>query len=159
MDALHARAAKTLVLASPAYKQGEPIPERYTCKGADVSPPFSISGVPPAAKALALILDDPDAPRGTWTHWTAWNIPTKVVRLDEGADLSKSGARQGVTSAGSIGYHGPCPPSGTHRYFTRLYALKEPLPLGEGATRAQLDKALDGKVLAWGELMGTFAHR
>lgn len=151
-------APRVLQVTSPSFAAGAPIPNKYTCKGEDVSPAFAIGFLPKGTKSLALILDDPDAPRGTWTHWTAWNIPADLTKIPEDVDLTRHGARQGTTSAGSIGYHGPCPPSGTHRYFLRVYALGTELALAEGATRKQLDDAMVGNVLAMGELMGTYAR-
>jgi Raf kinase inhibitor-like YbhB/YbcL family protein len=150
--------APAFTVTSPVFKAGQPIPDRFSCKGEDVSPPLEIRGAPRGTQSLALILDDPDAPGGTWTHWTAWDLPPTVATIAEGTDLGKLGARQGVTSAGSIGYHGPCPPSGTHRYFFRIYALRSKIGLKEGATRPQLEAAMAPNMLAVGELMGTFAR-
>lgn len=147
-----------LDLSSPAFADGQPIPPRFTCSGADVSPPFAWSGVPRAARALAFVLDDPDAPGGTWTHWTFWNLPASAKGLDEGADVTHAGGVQGKTSNGHVGYHGPCPPSGTHRYIATLYALSQPLSLQHGASVQQLRSAMTGRVLAQAKLMGTFAR-
>jgi Raf kinase inhibitor-like YbhB/YbcL family protein len=146
-----------LRITSEAFKEGEPIPSRFTCAGADVSPPLAWSGVPQNAKVLALVVEDPDAPGGTWTHWTFWNLPAAVKVLPEGADVAAMGATQGTTGAKSTGYHGPCPPSGTHRYFFRLYALSQPLTLPEGSRPERLRAAMTGRVLAEAQLMGTFA--
>jgi Raf kinase inhibitor-like YbhB/YbcL family protein len=144
-------------LASTAYTEGNPIPKRHTCDGTDVSPPLQWSGVPAGARALALILDDPDAPGGTWTHWTVWNMPPGTTELPEGADVTRLGARQGKTSNGKAGYHGPCPPSGRHRYICTLYALSQALDLPEGGV-AELRRAMEGKVLGEAKLMGTYAR-
>jgi len=146
----------SFTLTSTAYQEGQAIPAKYTCKGEDVSPPFSWSGLHPNAKSLAFVLDDPDAPGGTWTHWTFWNLPASAKGLEEEADVTDAGAVQGLTSSKGIGYHGPCPPSGTHRYIATLYALSQPLTLREGATVQQLRSALTGRVLAQAKLTGTF---
>lgn len=146
-----------LKLTSPSYAEGQAIPERFTCKGADVSPPFAWSGVPRGARSLAFILDDPDAPGGTWTHWTFWNLPAAAKGLEEGADVTAAGAVQGRTSNGTQGYHGPCPPSGTHRYVATLYALSQPLSLQQGATAQQMRAAMTGRIVAQARLAGTFA--
>lgn len=158
MDHAALRAPRSLTLTSAAFQHGAPIPRRHSGHGDDTSPPLAWSGAPAGTKAFALVVDDPDAPRGTWTHWTAWDLPATTTRLDEGADVAKLGARQGVTSARTNGYHGPAPPSGTHRYFFRVFALSEPLALQEGAGIEDVWRALGERTLAWGELMGTFAH-
>lgn len=148
---------KNVQVSSPAVLQGRPIPPRHTCSGEDVSPLLRVAGIPPNAKALAVIMDDPDAPRGTWLHWTAWNLPATTKELGEGVDVAKLGGREGLTDNGDTGYGGPCPPPGKpHRYFFKVYALSETLPTGAGARLADLEAAMKGKVLAWGELMGTF---
>jgi hypothetical protein len=143
-------------LSSPAFREGQPIPVLFTCKGRDVSPQLAWSGLPAGTQALALVVDDPDAPRGTWTHWTLWDLPATVQGLPQGVDVAGLGAVQGTTTAGSQGYHGPCPPSGAHRYFFQLYALGGRLGLPPGSSVAELRKALQGRVLAEARLMGTF---
>lgn len=145
-------------MTSPAFRDGQPIPRDYTCQGRDVSPPLVITQIPAAASHLALILDDPDAPRGTWTHWTFWDLPAENVRLAEGQDVAALRAMQGRTSARSIGYHGPCPPTGTHRYYVHVYALGARLGLTSGAAVAELRAALANKAIAHGVLMGTYAQ-
>jgi len=155
-------AAMSLALTSPAFAQGKPIPSKYTCDGADVSPPLSWTGVPAKARSLALVMDDPDAPVGVWDHWILFNIPANAPGLPEGVLRSATladGARQGNNSWPRIGYGGPCPPSGTHRYFFRLYALDAMLDLATGATKAQLEAAMKGHVLAQAALMGTYARK
>jgi Raf kinase inhibitor-like YbhB/YbcL family protein len=144
-------------LRSPAFSQGAGVPQLYTCKGRDASPPLEWVGAPAETRFFALVMDDPDAPVGLWTHWTWWDLPAHVVTLPEGADVERLGALQGTTTAKSVGYHGPCPPSGTHRYFFRLHALGSSLGLPRGADRAAFDKALRGKSLAEATLMGTFS--
>ncbi|MCA1811200.1 MAG: YbhB/YbcL family Raf kinase inhibitor-like protein [Halobacteriales archaeon] len=143
---------------SPAFEPNGPIPAAFTCSGADTSPPLEWSGVPPGAKTLALILDDPDAPRGTWTHWTFWDLPAAVAGLGEGESAARRGATEGVTSNRKTGYHGPCPPSGTHRYVFTLYAVDGRLGLPAKATVEELRRALQGHVLAQADVMGTYAR-
>jgi Raf kinase inhibitor-like YbhB/YbcL family protein len=152
----------TMELKSPAFAAGADIPAKHTCDGPDVSPPLSWTDPPAGTRSFALVADDPDAPAGTWVHWVAWNIPPGARSLAEGLPKRGSlpdGTKQGTTDFGRVGYGGPCPPSGTHRYFFRLYALDSPLPLPEGAARDDLDRALKGHVLAQGELMGRYRRR
>lgn len=147
-------------LSSTAFGPGAQIPTQYTCKGADISPALQWSGAPPHTVALALVMDDPDAPSGDWVHWVLWNLPASSHTLTE--DLPQreelaDGTRQGHNSFGKTGYKGPCPPTGqTHRYFVRLYALDGKLGLAPGATRDELETAMKGHVLAQTEYMGTF---
>lgn len=150
-------APKTLRVTSTAFADGDPIPREFTCQGEDVSPPLAVGGVPPGAKSLALIVDDPDAPRGTWTHWTAWDLPSATRTLPRGVDVAKLGGREGLNDSHGVGWEGPCPPSGTHRYFFKVYALAAPLGLPRGAKRPDVERAMADKVLAWGELMGRYA--
>jgi len=148
-------------LKSSAFATGGMIPTKYTCDGPDVSPPLSWSDVPAAAKTLALIADDPDAPMGTWVHWVAWNIPPNARGLEEGVpkkDSLPNGMKQGMTDFRSIGYGGPCPPSGTHRYFFKLYALDTSLNLPPSTTKKDLEKAMQGHLLQRGELLGKYAR-
>lgn len=148
-----------ITLTSSAFEEGGAIPSKYTCDGADVSPPLSWAGVPEGTESLALISDDPDAPMGTWVHWVLFNLPPDATELAEnippGLTLP-NGARQGETDFGRIEYGGPCPPGGTHRYYFRLYALDVMLDLDAGATKAELVDAMEGHVLDEGELMGTY---
>lgn len=144
------------VLSSPAFAQGQPIPREYTCDGADISPPLAWSGVPPDAKSLALIVDDPDAPSGTWVHWVLFDIPPQSGGLPEHASTS---GIHGSNSWQRLGYGGPCPPGGTHRYFFKLYALDSALSLPPGTGKTQLLSAMEGHVLAHAELMGTYRRR
>lgn len=148
-----------LNISSPAFSEGEMIPTRYTCDGPDDSPELSWSGVPEAAKSLALICDDPDAPMGTWVHWVLFNIPSSAKGLTAAipSDASlKNGARHGTNDFRRLGYGGPCPPGGTHRYFFKLYALDDELDLESGITKAELLEAMQGHILAEGQLMGTY---
>ncbi|MBN2288239.1 MAG: YbhB/YbcL family Raf kinase inhibitor-like protein [Candidatus Glassbacteria bacterium] len=153
----------SIQLTSPAFEQGEMIPDRYTCKGQDISPALNWVGLPEGTHSLALVFDDPDAPMGIWVHWVIYNIPADSSGLPENVPASKpvlsGGAAQGTNSWGRIGYGGPCPPSGTHRYYFRLYALDNGLELKPGATKAQLLKAMESHVLAECELMGRYAKR
>ena len=149
----------TFTLRSPVFAQGQPIPQRYTCDGEDVSPPLAWEGAPQAA-SYVLIMDDPDAPIGTFTHWILYNIPGQVTSLPEGLTKEgrlSQGMLQGRNDFGRLGYGGPCPPRGpAHRYYFRLYALDAPLDLPPGANKAQVLKAMEGHILAWAELMGTY---
>lgn len=139
-------------LASPAFESGKPIPPRYSCDGENISPHLDISSLPDGTAALALILDDPDAPGGTWDHWIAYDIGP-VTTIDEGDHAIGTG---GLNSWRETGYGGPCPPSGVHRYFFKLFALDTELGLGEGAAKAEVLNAMEGHVLADATLMGTF---
>lgn len=139
-------------LESPVFAEGQPIPRRYTCDGEDVSPPLIISDPPEGTSHFVLIMDDPDAPRGTWDHWVVYDIPGEVGEIPEGT----SPGVEGRNSWGRLGYGGPCPPSGTHRYVFRVLALDGPLELGEGATKEQVLSAAAGKILAEATLTGTY---
>ena len=146
-------------ITSAAFEEGGMIPAKYTCDGANVSPPLAWSDVPPDAKSLALITDDPDTSHGTWTHWVVYKIPATEKGLPEGVpegDTLADGARQGTNDPKKTAYSGPCPPDGTHRYFFKLYALDTDLNLASGATKDQLLKAIEGHVVAEGELMGQY---
>ena len=140
------------VLSSPAFRAGKTIPRAYTCDGASRIVPLRWSGAPAAARSFALLVDDPDAPSGTFTHRLAWAIPGTSHALAGVAP------REGTTSAGRIGWVGPCPPSGTHRYVFRLYALGSPLRLARGADKAAFLAALRGKVLATATLVGRYGR-
>jgi Raf kinase inhibitor-like YbhB/YbcL family protein len=146
-------------LTSAAFKDGQSIPRPYTCDGVNISPPLEWSGVPRAAKTLAIVCDDPDAPGGTWVHWVLYNLPADNIGLVENLPTTEklaAGGFQGPNDSGKIGYGGPCPPSGTHRYFFRVYALDSELPLKAGATKTDLTKAMEGHTLVQGQLMGTY---
>jgi Raf kinase inhibitor-like YbhB/YbcL family protein len=146
-------------VTSSAFEEGGAIPARHTCDGQDVSPPLSWGSTPDGTESLALIADDPDAPGGMFVHWVIYNLPPDTRRLPEDVpnrDMLPNGAAQGVNGAGSVGYVGPCPPSGTHRYFFRVYALDTELDLGGGATKEALLDAMEGHVLAEGHLLGTY---
>ena len=148
-------------LTSSAFKEGQPIPATYTCKGVNISPPLEWSGVPKTARTIAIIADDPDAPSGMWVHWVLYNLPADNIGLVENLPATenlKAGGFQGKNDSGKIGYDGPCPPSGTHRYFFKIYALDAELPLKAGATKAEVEKAMAGRVVAQGQLMGTYGR-
>lgn len=152
----------TIEVTSPAFEDGAEIPSRYTCDGLDVSPPLSWGSVPDGAQSLALIADDPDAPRGTFVHWVIYDLPQDTRRLPEDVPNQRtlpSGAAQGVNGAGGVGYMGPCPPSGSHRYFFKVYALDTELDLGGGATKEEALSAMERHVLGEGRLMGTYRRR
>lgn len=150
----------SLSVTSTGFTAGQPIPPVYSCHGRNVSPPLAWTGAPGATKSFALILDDPDAPSGTYVHWVVYNLPAASSGLPEavpGRPKLDDGSLQGTTSSGGTGYTGPCPPSGTHHYHFKLYALDAVLGLSSGATKDQLLKAMQGHVLAQGELVGTFS--
>jgi Raf kinase inhibitor-like YbhB/YbcL family protein len=149
----------TLEITSSAFSEGEMIPTGYTCDGPDISPELAWTGVPETTQSLALICDDPDAPMGTWVHWVLFNIPPGARGLpgEISPDAAlENGARHGTNDFGRLGYGGPCPPGGTHRYFFKLYALDTELDLASGITKAQLIEAMEGHILAEAQLMGTY---
>jgi Raf kinase inhibitor-like YbhB/YbcL family protein len=150
-------AGSSISVTSSAFQPSGEIPARFTCNGANVSPELKISGAPNEAKSLVLIVDDPDAPRGLFTHWIAWNIDPKTTDIAENS--APSGAVQGTNDFGKSKYGGPCPPSGTHRYFFKVFALDTKLDLKPSARRAELDAAMKDHVLGQGELMGRYAHK
>ena len=149
-------------VTSHAFEDGAEIPARCTCDGLDVSPPLSWDSVPDGTQSLALIADDPDAPRETFVHWMIYDLPPDTRGPPEDVPNQRtlpSGAAQGVNGAGSVGYMGPCPPSGSHRYFFNVYALDTELGLGGGATKEDVLSAMEGHVLDEGQLMGTYRRR
>ncbi len=149
-------------IESSAFKEGALIPSKYTCDGSNVSPPLKWSEPPSGTKSIVLISDDPDAPAGTWVHWVVYNIPPVVREFPENVPSLKTlenGAVQGTNDFGRIGYGGPCPPSGTHRYYFKLYALDIVLKLGPGAKKKQIIDAIKGHVLAEGQLMGRYKRK
>ena len=148
--------AGQMKITSPAFAEGANIPVKFTCDGSDTSPPLKIDGAPAEAKTLVLIIDDPDAPSGLFTHWLVWNIDPKTQSL---AEANSAGGVEGKNDFGKTGYGGPCPPSGTHRYYFRIFALDEQLSLKPGARRKEIDAAMKGHVIAQGELMGRYARK
>lgn len=145
-----------LRLRSSAFAGGRKMPKKYTCQGQDISPPLSIAGTPMGAKSLALIMHDPDAPAGDWVHWTVWNLPANTSVIPE-ASLPV-GAVEGMTSFGTTGYGGPCPPSNTHHYVFELYALDSEFDLSPVTTANGLHVAMFGHILATATLTGIFSH-
>ena len=143
-------------ITTHAFSERRPIPERFTADGKNVSPPLVISGVPRDAKSLVLIVDDPDAPLGTWSHWLVWNIRPDTTVIAE--DSVPRGAVVGRNDAGTAKYAGPSPPRGTHRYYFRLYALDTGLELPAGAGRRDLDAAMRPHILAQAELLGRYGR-
>ena len=144
-------------ITSSAFQEGGNIPSKFTCDGADVNPALRFEGAPAEAKSLALIVDDPDAPSGLFTHWLAWNIDPKTTDVAENSAPAK--AVQGTNDFPKTGYGGPCPPSGSHRYFFKIFALDQMLDLKAGAKRAEVDAAMRGHVIAQGELMGRYSKQ
>jgi len=150
----------SIPLTSNAFAHEGLIPAQYACTGSDISPALTWSDPPEGTQSFALIMDDPDASVGTWVHWVLFNIPASSRGLTEAIPSEgtlSDGSLHGKNSGGNLGYNGPCPPSGTHRYIFKLYALDEMLGLSSGADKGELLKAMEGHILAQGELMGTFS--
>src|ERR1700756_4797419 len=143
-------------ITSSAFNEGGNIPSKFTCDGSDTSPPLQLTSVPPGAKSLVLIADDPDAPGGLFTHWLVWNIPPQTNSIAEG---SAPKGVHGTNDFGKSGYKGPCPPPGTHRYSFKIFALDRELDLRSGAKRSQVDAAIKGHVVAQGELVGRYSRK
>jgi hypothetical protein len=141
-----------LTVKSPAFEPGELIPRKYSCDGEDVNPPLTIGGAPEKTKTLVLVVEDPDAPSGTFNHWIVWNIPASTTKIAENSAPGK----EGLNSARQRGYMGPCPPSGTHRYFFKVYALDTELSLASDSKKKDAEKAMQGHILAKGELIGLY---
>ncbi len=156
------KAVSAFQLKSSAFSNGGAIPPKFTCDGPDVSPELSWNDPPVGTKAFALIMDDPDAPAGTWVHWVLYDLPPSVRELPEGVPKTKDlkiGARQGVNDFRRVGYGGPCPPRGaSHRYSFRLYALDQPTQLPAGASKGGLERAMKGHIVTQSELIGRFQH-
>ena len=147
-------AVKELIIKSSAFVNNGPIPSKYTCDGQDVNPPLSIEGIPQGTQSLALTVDDPDAPMGTWDHWIVWNIPPS----DEIRENTTPGI-EGMNDFRKHSYGGPCPPSGTHRYFFKVYALDARLSLSPNSRKKDLEKAMEGHILAKGETLGRYSRK
>ena len=143
-------------ITSSVFQEGGNIPPKFTCDGGDTSPPLQIAEVPSRAKSLALVVDDPDAPSGLFTHWMVWNISPQTNTIAEG---STPKGVHGTNDFGKSGYGGPCPPSGTHRYYFKIFALDRELDLPPGTKRNQLVAAMKGHVVAQGELMGRYSRK
>lgn len=152
----------SIILTSTAFTEGGAIPRKYTCDSEDVSPPLAWSGIPEDARSLTLIVDDPDAPVGTWVHWVLYDIPPGLSGLPEAVVKNPTVPEigtQGTNDFRKIGYGGPCPPKGKpHRYFFRLYALDTTLSLKPGATRREVEDAIQGHILAQGQIHGTYGR-
>ncbi len=157
MDNTNQAPATDFAIISPAFRDGAQVPVQYTCRGQNVNPPLNFFNAPPESKGLALIMHDPDAPAGDYTHWLVWDIPTSTETI--AANSVPVGAVQGTNSSDSIKYIGPCPPKGTgdHRYIFEAYAMDRPLLLPSGATRQQLEQAMYGRILATAVLTGIFS--
>lgn len=143
----------TMKVESPDFKDGTSIPADFTCDGFNMNPNLILKEVPKEAKSIAIIMDDPDAPSGTFVHWLAWNISPAMIRISAGERLK---AIQGKNDFGKLKYGGPCPPSGTHRYFFKLYALDTFIGLKEGSTKQELENAMKDHILAEAKIMGTY---
>ena len=153
--------SSAMELKSSAFKNNEMIPVLYTCDGKDISPPLGWNDVSEKTKSFALICDDPDAPAGTWVHWVVYNIKSSTIELPAKVlpqGKMPNGAIQGINDFGKIGYGGPCPPSGTHRYFFKLYALDAMLDLETGVTKKQLLQAMEGHILSEAKLVGKYTR-
>lgn len=144
-------------ISSKAFKDNGDIPEKYTCDGTDINPPLKIDNIPDNAKSLALIVDDPDAPAGTWVHWVLWNISPDIKEINED-DVPKN-AKHGINDFGKHDYGGPCPPSGTHRYFFKLYALDSTPDLSNNAKKADLEKAMKGHIIEQAQIIGLYKKK
>jgi Raf kinase inhibitor-like YbhB/YbcL family protein len=152
----------TFQMTSAAFAQGGVIPRQYTCDAQDISPPLQWAEPPTGTRSFALIGDDPDAPAGTWVHWVLYNLPAGARSLPEALPATAElpdGSRHGQNSWRRLGYGGPCPPSGTHRYFFKLYALGTVLDIKPGANKQQLLKAMEGHILGQAELMGVYSRK
>jgi len=164
LEQVHLKGGRVMSFAieTTAFSAGGAIAKKYTCDGEDVSPGLRWTNAPAGTLSYALIADDPDAPVGTWTHWVLWNISPESTELPEGVPKNETlsdGTRQGKNDFKRIGYGGPCPPPGKpHRYFFKLYALGAKLDVKAGATRQELDRAMQGNVLSQAELMGTYGR-
>lgn len=143
---------KELSVKSSAFNNQTLIPAKYSCDGDNVNPPLTIEGIPEETKSLVLIMDDPDAPSGTFDHWVVWNIPPSTKEIGE----NTVPGTEGINGARERGYFGPCPPSGTHRYFFKVYALDEKLNLGANSKKKDVEKVMQGHILANGELIGLY---
>lgn len=152
--ALLLTSCQTMQISSTAFQDGQNIPAKYTCQGDDVNPPLQITGIPAEAKSLALIVDDPDSPTGTWVHWTIWNLDPGATEIKEGSIPKQT--TEGTTTWGTAGYRGPCPGTGKHRYFFKLYALDTTLDLNASSTKEALLSAMKGHILTSAELKGLY---
>ncbi len=143
-------------VSSTAFGNNERIPQKYTCDGENINPPLNVLGIPQGAKTVVLIMDDPDAPAGTWVHWTVWNIEPQVLEIGEGS--APQGGVEGLTSFGKPGYGGPCPHSGTHRYFFKVYALDVKLDIPPSSDKSVLEKTMTDHVMDKAEIIGLYSR-
>ena len=151
---IQAKGEENMKIKSPEFENGQNIPSKFTCEGEDVNPALTIEDIPEGTKSLSLIVDDPDAPVGLWVHWVVFDIPP-ASRMKE----NNIPGKQGINSSRGMNYHGPCPPSGTHRYFFKIYALDTVLNLKEGISKAQLENAMQGHILDKAELVGLYKRK
>ena len=142
-------------IKSSSFDEGKMIPSIYTCEGDNINPPLEFSDVPPNAKSLALIMDDPDSPKGTFTHWLMWNIPPDTGKIEENDWME--GAEQGLNDGGELGYMGPCPPTGVHHYHFKLYALNKKLDLSGDVEKASLEREIESGLIEKAELIGIYS--
>lgn len=148
-------------IKSSAFEEGEIIPKKYSCEGVNVSPPLQWSSLPAEVESFVLICEDPDAPSGLWTHWIIFNLPAEITALPEfimEREVLENGAQQGLNDFGTIGYRGPCPPGGTHRYYYRIYALDIMLQLNSRINRQNLLEAMIGHIIDQGHIMGIYTR-
>lgn len=148
---------QNMKIESPIFENNSSIPLKYTCDGEDVNPPLEISEVLENTKSLVLIVDDPDAPGGTWVHWTVWNISPETEEVGENS--TPDGGEEGITDFGKPGYGGPCPPSGTHRYFFKLFALDTILDIDSSSKVSDIEKAMEGHILDQAQLIGLYQRK
>ena len=141
-------------IKSPAFEENQPIPVTFTCNGENHNPPLEFTDVPSETQSLALIMDDPDAASGIFTHWLIWNIPPEAIKIEEG--IVPEGSEEGLNSAGQKGYMGPCPPSGTHRYFFKLYALNKRFSVSSNITKKELEDEISNSLVDKAEFIGTY---
>ena len=146
-----------MIITSPAFEQNGMIPIKYTCDGENINPPLKFIGVPEAAQSLVLIVDDPDAPYGSWVHWVVMDIDPKINSIHEG--VATASAKEGANSSGNFGYDGPCPPAGTHRYFFRLYALDKKIESAAISNKEEVMQMMSGRIIAQAELMGQYSRK
>jgi Raf kinase inhibitor-like YbhB/YbcL family protein len=150
---------KQMEITSSAFDEGAMIPKKYTCDDMDISPPLKWSNVPDGTKTFAIICDDPDAPMGTWVHWVLFNLPANIHELSEDVpalEILPNGAKQGRNDFGKIGYGGPCPPGGTHRYYFKVYALSAEIKVKAGISKSELLKVMESNILSKGQLTGRY---
>lgn len=157
INRLNEKIMETLIVSSEAFEENSLIPEKYTCDGEEVSPPFDVDHIPETAKTLAIIMEDPDAISGIYDHWLKWDIPVTGSSMSFRENEEPEGT-SGKNSGGNLDYQGPCPPDGEHRYLLKIYALDTKLGLPEGSTREELERIMDGHIVATGELLGTYTR-